>query len=194
MNLQTAPSSPALRAVAGEGGLSATGLGKRYRKRPVVRNVSLSLRRGEAVGLLGPNGAGKTTLVNLLSGEIRPTAGRVELMGRDVTGEPAWRLTRLGIGRSFQRINIFAPLTVLENVRLSAQAVTVPVYGKLADVHGRKPVLLFGIAVFVAASLFCGLAWSMPALIVGRALLYPPDADVAAAVDVAAELVHGSGR
>jgi EmrB/QacA subfamily drug resistance transporter len=64
----------------------------------------------------------------------------------------------------------FSQFPWLFSVYLLAQAVTVPIYGKLADVYGRKPVLLFGIAVFVAASLFCGLAWSMPALIVGRAL------------------------
>ena len=64
----------------------------------------------------------------------------------------------------------FSQFPWLFSVYLLTQAVTVPVYGKLADVYGRKPVLLFGIAVFVAASLFCGLAWSMPALIVGRAL------------------------
>lgn len=64
----------------------------------------------------------------------------------------------------------FSQFPWLFGVYLLAQAVTVPVYGKLADVHGRKPVLLVGIAVFVAASLFCGLAWSMPALVVGRAL------------------------
>ncbi|WP_245784811.1 MDR family MFS transporter [Geodermatophilus amargosae] len=64
----------------------------------------------------------------------------------------------------------FSQFPWLFSVYLLTQAVTVPVYGKLSDVYGRKPVLLFGIAVFVAASLFCGLAWSMPALIVGRAL------------------------
>jgi branched-chain amino acid transport system ATP-binding protein len=89
-----------------------------------VDQVSLSLHHGELHAVIGPNGAGKTTLVNLLSGEIRPTAGRIELTGREVTGEPAWRLAQLGIGRSFQRTNIFAPLTVLENVRLATQAVS----------------------------------------------------------------------
>src|ERR687890_1084914 len=64
----------------------------------------------------------------------------------------------------------FSQFPWLFSVYLLTQAVTVPVYGKLADVLGRKPVLLFGIAVFVAASVLCGLAWSMPALIVGRAL------------------------
>jgi branched-chain amino acid transport system ATP-binding protein len=88
-----------------------------------VRDVSVSLHHGELHAVIGPNGAGKTTLVNMLSGAIRPTAGHIELEGRAVSGEPAWRLARLGIGRSFQRTNIFAPLTVLENVRLAAQAV-----------------------------------------------------------------------
>jgi branched-chain amino acid transport system ATP-binding protein len=89
-----------------------------------VRDVSISLRQGELHAVIGPNGAGKTTLVNMLSGEIKPTAGRIALLGREVTGEPAWRMTALGIGRSFQRINIFGSLTVLENVRLAVQAVS----------------------------------------------------------------------
>jgi branched-chain amino acid transport system ATP-binding protein len=88
-----------------------------------VRDVDISLHHGELHAVIGPNGAGKTTLVNLLSGQIKPTAGRIEFEGRPVAGEPAWRLARLGVGRSFQRTNIFAPLTVLENVRLAAQAV-----------------------------------------------------------------------
>ena len=75
-----------------------------------VRDVSISLHQGELHAVIGPNGAGKTTLVNMLSGEIQPTAGRIELDGREVAGEPAWRMTRAGVGRSFQRTNIFASL------------------------------------------------------------------------------------
>jgi branched-chain amino acid transport system ATP-binding protein len=89
-----------------------------------VRDVSISLHQGELHAVIGPNGAGKTTLVNMLSGEIQPTAGRIELDGREVAGEPAWRMTRAGVGRSFQRTNIFASLPVLENVRLAVQAVS----------------------------------------------------------------------
>ncbi|KAB2915759.1 MAG: ABC transporter ATP-binding protein [Hyphomicrobiaceae bacterium] len=88
-----------------------------------VSNVSLSLHQGELHAVIGPNGAGKTTLVNMLSGQIRPTAGRIALEGREVAGEPVWRMTRLGVGRSFQRTNIFPSLSVEENVRLAAQAV-----------------------------------------------------------------------
>jgi ABC-type branched-subunit amino acid transport system ATPase component len=103
--------------------LATHGLTRRFGGLVAVRDVSISLRHGELHAVIGPNGAGKTTLVNMLSGEIGPTAGRIELLGRDVTGEPPWRMTGLGIGRSFQRTNIFAALSVLENVRLAVQAV-----------------------------------------------------------------------
>ncbi|HEU0160636.1 MAG TPA: ABC transporter ATP-binding protein, partial [Hyphomicrobiaceae bacterium] len=72
--------------------------------------------------VIGPNGAGKTTLVNMLSGMLAPSGGRILLEGRDVAGEPVWRMSRLGIGRSFQKTNVFLPLSVLENVRLAVQA------------------------------------------------------------------------
>jgi branched-chain amino acid transport system ATP-binding protein len=103
--------------------LATHGLTRRFGGLIAVREVSIALHHGQLHAVIGPNGAGKTTLVNLLSGEIRPTAGRIALEGREVAGAPAWRLARLGVGRSFQRTNIFAPLTVLENVRLAVQAV-----------------------------------------------------------------------
>src|SRR5262245_52493104 len=106
-----------------------------------VRDVSISLRQGELHAVIGPNGAGKTTLVNMLSGQIRPTAGRIELMGREVAGEPTWRMAALGVGRSFQRTNIFASLTVLENVRLAVQAVAVPPRQSLRSA-GRETSLI----------------------------------------------------
>ena len=88
----------------------------------IVADVSLDVRTGELVGIIGPNGAGKTTLFNLLSGLTRPTAGSVELKGRDVTGEPPFRRTRAGLGRTFQVSSVFALLSVRENVRLAADA------------------------------------------------------------------------
>jgi branched-chain amino acid transport system ATP-binding protein len=103
--------------------LAAHGLTRHFGGLVAVRDVSLLLHHGELHAVIGPNGAGKTTLVNLLSGDLWPTAGRIALEGRQVAGEPAWRRARLGVGRSFQRTNIFAPLSVLENVRLAAQAV-----------------------------------------------------------------------
>jgi branched-chain amino acid transport system ATP-binding protein len=88
----------------------------------IVADVSLEVRAGELVGIIGPNGAGKTTLFNLLSGTIRPTAGSVELDGKDVTHDPPHRRTQAGLGRSFQVSSIFPLLSVGENVRLAAEA------------------------------------------------------------------------
>ena len=90
--------------------------------RKIVADVSLEVREGELVGIIGPNGAGKTTLFNLLSGTLRPTAGRVELDGKDVTDEPPHRRTQAGLGRTFQVSSVFPLLSVGENVRLAAEA------------------------------------------------------------------------
>jgi len=104
--------------------LATDGLTRRFGGLVAVRDVSIALNRGELHAVIGPNGAGKTTLVSLLSGEIRPTSGRILLDGAEIGAVPSFKRTRLGIGRSFQRTNIFPTLTALENVRLSAQAVT----------------------------------------------------------------------
>ncbi len=87
-----------------------------------VDRVTLDVVPATLKSIIGPNGAGKTTLFNLLSGQYRPTAGRVLFKGRDVTSLSAAARTRLGIGRSFQLTNVFPTLTVLENVRLAVQA------------------------------------------------------------------------
>ena len=105
------------------GGLSATGVGKTYRKRPVVRNVSLTLRRGEAVGLLGPNGAGKTTTFYMIVGLVRPDTGAITLDGHDITGLPMYRRARLGIGYLPQEASIFRGLNVEQNVMAALEVV-----------------------------------------------------------------------
>ena len=87
-----------------------------------VDHVSLDVAAYTLKSIIGPNGAGKTTFFNLVSGQYRPTSGRVLFKGRDVTRDNAAARTRLGIGRSFQLTNIFPSLTVLENVRLAVQA------------------------------------------------------------------------
>lgn len=87
-----------------------------------VENVSIQIERGHTHSIIGPNGAGKTTLFNLISGNIRPTTGRVLLNGKDITDVPLYKRAHIGMGRSFQITNIFPNLTVLENVRLAAQA------------------------------------------------------------------------
>ncbi|WP_370227074.1 ABC transporter ATP-binding protein [Pararhodobacter marinus] len=87
-----------------------------------VDQVSCAFTPGELTAIVGPNGAGKTTYFNLISGQIRATSGRVELMGRDITRLPVAARTEAGLGRAFQLTNLFPRLTVLENVRLVVQA------------------------------------------------------------------------
>lgn len=102
--------------------LKANGLTRRWGGLVAVNDVSLELARGSVHALIGTNGAGKSTLINLLSGEIEPSAGRVELLGEDVTAWPQPRRARAGLGRSYQRNTIYPTFTVLENCRLAAQA------------------------------------------------------------------------
>lgn len=97
-------------------GLSISNIGKQYAKRPVVRNVSLQLARGEAVGLLGPNGAGKTTCFYMITGLIRPDYGTITLDGAEITGLPMYRRARLGIGYLPQEASIFRGMTVEQNI------------------------------------------------------------------------------
>ena len=98
--------------VEGGQGLVVTRIGKSFRRRPVVRSVSLSLRRGEVVGLLGPNGAGKTTCFYMITGLVPADYGTIELDGHDVTRLPMYRRARLGIGYLPQEASIFRGLTV----------------------------------------------------------------------------------
>jgi branched-chain amino acid transport system ATP-binding protein len=88
----------------------------------IVVDVSLEVAEGELLGIIGPNGAGKTSLFNLISGLYRPTAGHIELAGKDITHAPTYRRTREGLGRTFQVSNVFPLLSVFENVRLAAEA------------------------------------------------------------------------
>ena len=97
-------------------------VGKRYGGVDVLRDVSLAVRPGRVTALIGPNGAGKSTLANVASGIVRPDAGTVRLGGRDVTRTPTWRRAALGLGRTFQNLELFAGLTVLENVMVGAHA------------------------------------------------------------------------
>ncbi len=87
-----------------------------------VDGVTIRVHEGEVHGVIGPNGAGKTTLINLLSGDLAPSNGRIRFRGRDIAGLPAHRVSRLGVGRSYQRTNIFPEFTVRENCWLGAQS------------------------------------------------------------------------
>ncbi|MBH0238678.1 LPS export ABC transporter ATP-binding protein [Methylobrevis albus] len=103
--------------------LAILNLAKSYGKRRVVRDVSLTVRRGEAVGLLGPNGAGKTTVFYMVTGLIAPDSGRIVLDGWDVTGFPMYRRARLGIGYLPQEASIFRGLSVADNIRAVLEVV-----------------------------------------------------------------------
>jgi branched-chain amino acid transport system ATP-binding protein len=100
--------------------LRAEGLTKRFGGLTAVSDVSFELRSGEILAIIGPNGAGKTTLLNLLSGVYRPSAGRLELAGRDVTNVPMEGRCHLGLGRAFQIVRPFPEMTVRENVMVGA--------------------------------------------------------------------------
>jgi lipopolysaccharide export system ATP-binding protein len=105
------------------GVLAAHGLGKSYRGRHVVHDVSMHVRQGEAVGLLGPNGAGKTTAFYMITGLVPADKGRITLDGRDITGLPMYQRARLGIGYLPQEASIFRGLTVENNIRAVLEVV-----------------------------------------------------------------------
>jgi lipopolysaccharide export system ATP-binding protein len=111
------------KVIEGSQGLNVVRIGKSFKRRPVVRGVSLTLKRGEVVGLLGPNGAGKTTIFYLITGLIRGDYGAIELDGHDITGLPMYRRARLGIGYLPQEASIFRGLTAEENIRAAAEIV-----------------------------------------------------------------------
>jgi len=106
----------------GEVLLSARNLVKRFGGLAAVNDVSLELTRGAIHAVIGPNGAGKSTLTNLLSGDLPPTSGNIRLGEADVTGAKPEKISRQGLGRSYQKTNIFLPFSVWENVRLAAQS------------------------------------------------------------------------
>ncbi len=102
--------------------LEAKNLRKVFGGLVAVDDVSFDVQQHSLHSIIGPNGAGKTTLFNMISGAMRPTRGKVFFKGKDITNLPTHRIAHVGIGRSFQITNIFPTLTVLESIRLSAQA------------------------------------------------------------------------
>ncbi len=115
MSAETAMQSDARTTAAGEG-LKVDNIGKSFKGRPVVRGVSVNLRRGEVVGLLGPNGAGKTTCFYMITGLISVDYGSIYMDGEDVTAQPMYQRARLGLGYLPQEPSIFRGMSVEENV------------------------------------------------------------------------------
>ncbi|MEZ5701915.1 MAG: ABC transporter ATP-binding protein [Burkholderiaceae bacterium] len=103
--------------------LCASEITKRFGGLAAVNKVSVDLFRDRIHAVIGPNGAGKSTLTNLLSGDLPPTSGSIKLGQTDIAGKNPERISRLGLGRSYQKTNIFLPFTVWDNVRLAAQSV-----------------------------------------------------------------------
>ncbi|MCC6864183.1 MAG: LPS export ABC transporter ATP-binding protein [Rhodobacteraceae bacterium] len=122
---------PKLTITKGSTGLSVDNLRKSYKRRPIIRDVSITLKRGEVVALLGPNGSGKTTCFYAIAGLITPEGGSVQLDGRDVTALPMYRRARLGIGYLPQEVSIFRGLSVEDNI-LAVLEITV------SDRHKRR--------------------------------------------------------
>ena len=120
-----------LSVTQGSGGLKVIALRKSYKKRPVIRDVSMQLDRGEVVALLGPNGSGKTTCFYAIAGLVMPEAGQVLLDGRDVTGLPMSRRARLGIGYLPQEASIFRGLSVEDNILAVLEI-------SISDPHSRR--------------------------------------------------------
>jgi len=101
--------------------LKVADLKKSYGAIKAVDGVSFEVMPGEIFGVIGPNGSGKTTMFNSVLGQIAPDAGRIELNGKDITGESPMRLNRLGVGRTFQTLQVFGKMTVRDNLLVAAQ-------------------------------------------------------------------------
>ena len=147
--------------------LEARGVTRRFQGVIAVDGVDLRLERGTIHGLIGPNGAGKTTLFNLLTGLVRPSAGRVMLEGRDITAWTAARRARNGLGRVFQRTQLFVTLPVRDHLRLvdprSAGQSWIEAFGLGPWLDHLPPALPHGVARKV--ELASALAASAPVLL-----------------------------
>ncbi len=107
---------------AGHPALATESLTRHFGGLTAVNQVSIQCHPGQIHAVIGPNGAGKSTLINLLSGELVPSSGKVLLDGEDVTAQNPAQRSQRGLGRSYQKTNVFAPLSVFENCRLAAQS------------------------------------------------------------------------
>jgi branched-chain amino acid transport system ATP-binding protein len=120
--------------------LATQGLSRRFGGLMAASGVGIELHRGRLHAVLGPNGAGKTTLINLLSGDLAASAGTIRYKGLDITRYAADRRSRIGIGRSYQKTNIFPGFTAFENCRLAAQSRAPRPLHVFADATRHRPV------------------------------------------------------
>ena len=130
-----------MNGMVGAAALSSIGLGVRFGGHAAVDDVSAEFGAGTLTAIVGPNGAGKTTYFNLLSGQLRASAGAVRLKGEDITRLSAAQRTSKGIGRAFQLTNLFPRLSVAENVRLAVQSRHSAGFNMLAMWRGRRDLI-----------------------------------------------------
>ena len=142
---------------SGMSGLVAEQIGKSFDKKRVVRNVSINVRRGEAVGLLGPNGAGKTTCFYMISGLIKNDEGRVLLDQTDISDTPVFRRAQLGIGYLPQESSIFRGLTVEQNIKSILE--TVEPDAEVRNIMLEELLVEFDISHLRAASALTLFRW-----------------------------------
>jgi branched-chain amino acid transport system ATP-binding protein len=133
--------------------LSTSGLSRSFGGLMAASDVSIALERGKLHAVLGPNGAGKSTLINLLSGDLPPSSGTIVYKGHDVTRFSADRRSRLGIGRSYQKTNIFPSFTAFENCRLAAQSRAPRPLAWFKDAASHAPTLEAARRALAAAAL-----------------------------------------
>lgn len=133
--------------------LVVNGLSKQYGGLRANSDVQLSLYPGQVHVVIGPNGAGKSTLINMLSGDVPPSAGSIRLRGREIAGLSSDAISRMGVGRSYQKTNIFAGFTVLENCRLAAQSRAPHPWRLFRSAESHTDTLALATRALVAAEL-----------------------------------------
>jgi branched-chain amino acid transport system ATP-binding protein len=157
-------------------------LSKHFYEFPALEKVSIEVREGELLGIIGPNGSGKTTLFNCISGTLPPTSGRVRLNGEDITGMSADRIFQRGLARTFQLIQVFPEMTVLENMLMAVQERDGTMLGRVltrepASVKARAHELLDDLGIdFLHENLASNLSYGQQKLLdFGMALMSKPD-------------------
>ncbi|MAG81347.1 MAG: ABC transporter ATP-binding protein [Limnobacter sp.] len=144
--------------------LNANGVSKRFGGLLANNNLNIQLKTGKLHALLGPNGAGKSTCINLLSGDLPVSEGRIELHGKDITAMSNTQRSKLGIGRSYQRTNIMLNFTVLENVRLAAQSRKPEAWKIMSSVASNSKVISKAKVCVEKAGLQSKIDWLASAL------------------------------
>lgn len=136
-----------------EAALSVTGLTKKFGGLTAVSDVSIQITKGFLHAVIGPNGAGKSTLIHLLSGDLLPSSGSIQLDGREISALPPDQRSRAGIGRSYQKTNIFPTFSVLENCRLAAQSREPHAFNLFRSAYSYLPITQMAEQALVAVGL-----------------------------------------